>query len=175
MKTMLASLWRRRSASELLHELNVTDQYHGLVLQELDRCGVDPHVVTVDVRQVGTAQDGLEVYAAMVHLTKWDQASSVRLLLGLPLIELKIRDAARASWLASSHHFVGLWVHASKQLTLPAELKRVISELAPEGPSKDRLAIAKLSAEKRQETEEFHLGDLQSKLKSLSSDGWWQD
>ena len=39
---MLGALWRKRSASELLHELTVTDQYHGLVLQELDRCGVDP-------------------------------------------------------------------------------------------------------------------------------------
>lgn len=172
---MLGALWRKRSASELLHELTVTDQYHGLVLQELDRCGVDPHVVTVDVRQIGAAQDGLEVYAAMVHLTKWDQSSAVRLLLGLPLIEQKIRETARASWLASGHHFVGLWVHASKQLSLPAELKRTISELAPDVYLRDRLAIAKQSAERRRAAEECPRGDLMTKLKSLSSDGWWQD
>ena len=112
----------------MLDGLSVFDQYHGLVLQVLDRCGVAPDVITVDVRQMGVAADGCDVYAAMVHLTRWEPTSAVRLLLGLPLIELEIREAARASWLASRHHFVGLWVHASKQLNLPADLKRSVSK-----------------------------------------------
>jgi hypothetical protein len=83
------------------------------------------------VKKSGQAADGLDVFVAMVRLLKWDQHSGVRLLLGLPLMENKIRKTVRATWLADYSHFAGLWVHASETLQVPDNLRNLLSTLAP--------------------------------------------
>jgi len=47
---------------------------------------------------------------------KWDRAPSVRLLLGLPILESRLRRVVRGSWLHEVSAFGGIWLHASGQL-----------------------------------------------------------
>ncbi len=106
-------------------------EYRELISGHFVRWGIRTESVTIEVKKSGQAADGLDVFVAMVRLLKWDQHSGVRLLLGLPLMENKIRKTVRATWLADYSHFAGLWVHASETLQVPDDLRNLLSTLAP--------------------------------------------
>lgn len=107
------------------------DLYRDLVQETLERCGVAWDSLIVEIQSVGLSVDRKKVYVAMIYLARWERNSALRLLMGLPLIEAKVREAARTSWLAGHSHFIGLWVHASARLQFPGELRYLIQELTP--------------------------------------------
>jgi hypothetical protein len=55
----------------------------------------------------------------MLRLVSWERTSAIRLLLGLPILESRLRRAVRGSWLREVSHFGGVWVHASGQMQDP--------------------------------------------------------
>ncbi|MGV3572815.1 MAG: hypothetical protein ACO1PB_19640 [Ramlibacter sp.] len=109
-------------------------EYESLIADQCRRWGIADGVVTVEVRRIGRAPDGLDVYLGMVRLAQWERDSSLRLLLGLPLLETKIRRMVRTLWVGEMSHFGGLWLHASEQLhATPAmrELRELLIQLTP--------------------------------------------
>jgi hypothetical protein len=117
-------------------------EYQGLIADQFRRWGIEPGVVTVEVQLFGRAPDGFNVFVGMVRLTRWDRASALRVLIGLPLLEAKVRKLVRGTWLADFSHFGGLWLHASESLghsAGAAELRELMMQLAPSTPAWQRL------------------------------------
>lgn len=111
-------------------------EYEGLIATQFRRWGITEPAVTVDVRPLGKAHDGLDVYVGMVRLAHWERTPALRLLLGLPMLETKIRKTVRSLWIGEVSHFGGLWLHASEQLhasAAPGELRELMMQLTPPG------------------------------------------
>lgn len=107
-------------------------EYAQLVAAQLRRSGISLRCTTVEVRKLGQAPDGFDVFVGMLRLHRWDRSSALRLLVGLPLLEARVRRAVRGTWLADYSHFGGLWLHASEQLQSspgPAELRQLLLAL----------------------------------------------
>lgn len=94
----------------------VEAEYEELVRLQLAKLGVPLDTVSVEVRPAGEMEDGRAVYLGMVRLTAWEARTSLRLLMALPLLEAKTRQALETMWLTDVSHFGGLWVHASSSL-----------------------------------------------------------
>jgi len=94
----------------------ITAEYRTLIVDQLVRGGVGASCVEIEVRQAGKARDGRQVFIGMLRLVQWERTSAVRLLLGLPILESRVRRVVRGSWLRDVSHFGGVWVHASGQL-----------------------------------------------------------
>lgn len=105
-------------------------EYQTLIAAQFRRWGISQTCVTIEVKTVGQ-HEGYDVFVGMVRLSRWERISSLRVLIGLPLLENKIRKSVRASWLADYSHFGGLWLHASEQIGAPGELRDLISQVAP--------------------------------------------
>lgn len=117
------------------HGLEV--EYQALIATQFRRLGITSSSTTIEVRTVGHGAHGHDILVGMVRLHQWERVSALRLLLGLPVLEARIRKLVRATWLADYSHFGGLWLHASEQLhTTPGaqELRGLIRSLTP-GPS----------------------------------------
>ena len=113
-------------------------EYQDLIAGLFRRWGLEPGCVTIEVRLVGRAPDGFDVFVGMVRLAQWERASALRVLVGLPLLEAKVRKTVRATWLADFSHFGGLWLHASDQLSsgpAAAELRDLLLQLVPPSPA----------------------------------------
>jgi hypothetical protein len=91
-------------------------EYEDIVRAQLARLGVPLDTVEVEVRPAGAMQDGRNIYLGMVRLTRWHPRTSLRVLVGLPLLEAKTRQSLETTWLTDVSHFGGLWVHASSTL-----------------------------------------------------------
>lgn len=126
LRHLFSRLHRRMNGNDMEE---TSDHYLDLVQETLERCGIAWDSLIVEIQSVGLAVDQKTVYAAMVYLDRWERTSALRLLMGLPLIEARVREAARNSWLASHSHFTGLWVHASARLQFPDELRHLIQEI----------------------------------------------
>jgi hypothetical protein len=107
-------------------------EYQALIAAEFRRLRICPTCTTIEVRRLGYSPGGFELLAGMVRLHRWERRSALRLLLGLPTLESRIRRAVRATWLADYSHFGGLWLHTSEQLLLDpesGELRRLVRSL----------------------------------------------
>ena len=112
-------------------------EYQTLIATQFRRWGISTSCVTVEVRQIGRAPDGFEVFVGMVRLHRWDRISGLRVLLGLPMLESKVRRTVRGTWMADFSHFGGLWLHASEQLgatEASSELRQLMVQLVPASP-----------------------------------------
>jgi hypothetical protein len=94
----------------------VTQEYRSIIHDQLVRGGVLPKCVEIEVRGAGKLRDGHTMYVAMLRLVSWERTTAIRLLLGLPILESRLRRAIRGSWLREVSHFGGIWVHASGQM-----------------------------------------------------------
>lgn len=94
----------------------VIEEYRGIILDQLMRGGVSASCLEIEVRPSGKLRDGRTNYVAMMRLVNWEKSSAVRLLLGLPILESRVRRLVRGSWLRELSSFGGLWLHASGQL-----------------------------------------------------------
>lgn len=109
-------------------------EYQGIIATQFRRWGIETGCITVEVRQIGRAPDGYDVFVGMVRLNEWRRESALRVLLGLPLLEAKVRKMVRGTWLADVSHFGGLWLHASEQLHATGqlgELRELLVQVAP--------------------------------------------
>lgn len=104
--------------------------YRQIVEHQFERWGIRLDCVHIEIRKLGHADDGLDVFVAMVRICAWDRPSVLRLLIGLPLLERRVRRAVRQSWLADLSHFTGLWVHASEHVAPAAERDELRALLA---------------------------------------------
>jgi hypothetical protein len=103
-------------------------EYEKLIVEQLRRWGVSDRHASVEVRQVDIRQ-GKEVFVGMVRLLQWNRDSALRVLLGLPMLEKKIRKRARAIWVSDVSHFDGIWLQASSELQTAdavSELRRTL-------------------------------------------------
>jgi hypothetical protein len=94
----------------------ITQEYRSIIHDQLVRGGVLPRCVEVEVRQAGKLRDGHFMFVGMLRLVSWERTTAIRLLLGLPILESRLRRAIRGSWLREVSHFGGIWVHASGQM-----------------------------------------------------------
>jgi hypothetical protein len=90
--------------------------YRDLLAELLDAGGVPVDSVDVEVRYLGKARDGLQVFLGMLRLRRWQRKASLRLMIGLPLLEHAVRRRLRGSWLRDVSHFGGVWLHPSGQM-----------------------------------------------------------
>ena len=91
-------------------------EYHGLIVTQVRRMGISPDSISIEVRRIGKGPHDFDVLVGMVRLHRWDRVSALRVLVGLPLLEAKIRKMVRGSWLADFSYFGGLWLHASEHV-----------------------------------------------------------
>ncbi len=109
-------------------------EYQKLIEAQFRRMGIDEDCLTIEVRCTGHGPHGFDVLAGMVRLHRWERNSALRLLIGLPLIESRVRKLVRSTWLADYSHFSGLWLHASEHLHEEAgaeELRELVQALTP--------------------------------------------
>jgi hypothetical protein len=134
----LSRLFRRKHASGTDSESEcrssqlgegLASEYQGLIDSQFLRWGLSPQCVRVTVRNVGKRADGLDVFAGLVTLTAWERDTGLRLLLGLPLLDARIRRRVQATWLTEYSHFDGLWLHSAQKLAVPPELKELLISL----------------------------------------------
>jgi len=110
-------------------------EYQSLIASQFRRWGISATCTTIEVRKLGKAPDGYDVFVGLVRLSQWERESALRLLIGLPLIESKVRKAMRSTWLADFSHFGGLWLHSSEQVQHTPELRELLGKLVPLAPS----------------------------------------
>ncbi len=112
-------------------EISIRTEYREHVQEQLARFGIPTDVADVEMRAAGVFE-GRPVFLAMVRLVKWHRKPSLRLLLGLPLLELNVRRALQNTWLVGVSHFGGLWLHPSSQLAqsnAAAEIRTLVAVL----------------------------------------------
>lgn len=103
-------------------------EYERLVLRHLAQWGVHAESVVVRVDQLAP-REGKEVFKATIYLVSWHRTTAVRVLLGLPILENKIRKVLQTLWLSDVSAFDGLAVQVSQACQQPAtrsELRRII-------------------------------------------------
>lgn len=96
--------------------LGLEAEYQALIAHEFQRAGISDRCASLEVRTLGRSPQGFDILVGMVRLQQWERPSALRLLLGLPLLEVRVRKLVRSTWLADYSHFGGLWLHASEKL-----------------------------------------------------------
>ena len=91
-------------------------EYQQLIADQFRRLGINDVCTTIEVRRIGHGPHGFDLLVGMIRVHRWERTSVLRLLIGLPLIESRVRKLVRSTWLADYSHFGGLWVHASEHL-----------------------------------------------------------
>ena len=106
-------------------------EYQRLVAQHLARWGVPESHVAIEVRQVGSRMGKL-LFDVVVCLAHWDRITALRVLIGLPLFEKKIRKALEGLWLQDVSTLRAVLVCASESLQEQepcAELRQTLVSL----------------------------------------------
>ena len=113
-------------------------EYERQILLVLHRWGITETCTSIQVVPIGEGADGRQIFVALIRILAWERRPALRLLLGLPLLERKVRKAIRAHWVSEASHFGGLWLHASERLAdtpADAELRHLIGSLTQPKPS----------------------------------------
>lgn len=106
-------------------------EYQRLVEHHLHRWGVDASCATVEI-QVEKRRGRKDVFVATVCIEAWQRNAVLRVLLGLPLLDKKIRQAVSALWLADVSEFRGVLLKVSPALheaAASAELRELLVSL----------------------------------------------
>jgi hypothetical protein len=135
----LRRIFRRHSSSEDQTDYHsipdlpqgIESEYQKLVTDYLCRWGIPEPCASVQVLNTGKDGEGRDVFVALVRLVRWERFAVLRLLIGLPLFERKIRKTLPA-WLADVSIFGGIWLNTAGELqeTLAlAELRHLVVQL----------------------------------------------
>ena len=118
-----ASLLRRRGSE---HETDyetlgtaeggLEAEYLKVLEPELRSWGIPERCASMQVQQVGHTPHGRGVFVGVIRLIAWERKPAMRLLLGLPFLERRVKQALSTRWLLDVSHFGGLWLHASERL-----------------------------------------------------------
>ena len=73
-------------------------EYQRLIAGQLARWGVGDHLVSVEVQQGGRRKK--PVFGAVLTIHGWERDAVLRVLVGLPLLEKKVRRAVADLWIA---------------------------------------------------------------------------
>lgn len=103
----------------------IATAYSDILQQQVREAGIADDVVTIDMTVVGRTGDGRLALAAMIKLTAWCEQGTIRLLLGLPLFEAKVRRCLRNHWLNDVSFFAGVWLHSASATRDPKVLGRL--------------------------------------------------
>ncbi|MBK6008750.1 hypothetical protein JJB11_21845 [Ramlibacter ginsenosidimutans] len=120
MFSKLKSHFRRRSEHETDYDQlghnagGLPVEYFKVIETELRRLGIPESSASLEVVQVAMTPQGRGVYAGQVRLVRWDDGKAIRLLLGLPILERRVRRALQAHWVLELSNFSGLWLHAAE-------------------------------------------------------------
>ena len=107
-------------------------EYQRLVEHHLRRWGVDASCASVDIQQIERRRGRKDVFVATICIETWERNAVLRVLLGLPLLDKKIRQAVSALWLADVSEFQGVLLKVSPALheaEAGAELRQLVVSL----------------------------------------------
>jgi hypothetical protein len=90
-------------------------EYRRMVTTHLERIGVPPECAVVEVEELDAGR-GKPAFVATVCLIAWDRNAVLRVLLGLPLLDKKVRKAAEVSWAADVSVFKGVQLRVAESL-----------------------------------------------------------
>jgi hypothetical protein len=115
-------------------------EYRRMVASHLDRLGVPPACAVVEVEQLEDER-GKQAFVATICVVAWDRNAVLRVLLGLPLLDKKVRKAAEVSWAADVSVFKGVQLRVTEALhasRATSELRHlVVSLTTAEGAQRD--------------------------------------
>ena len=117
-------------------------EYQRLVENHLRRWGVGEHCAQVEIQQIEQRKGRREVFVATIVLTAWDRNGVLRVLIGLPMLDKKVRQAVAALWLADVSDFQGLLVKVmpgAQETAATAELRHLLVSLTG---SRGRASVA---------------------------------
>ena len=146
-RKLAARLRRRRSAEETDYDVlghavdGLEAEYLKVLEPELRGWGVPATCASLHVQQVGQTPHGRGVFVGVIRLVAWERRPALRLMLGLPILERKVRRALSTRWLADVSHFGGLWLHTSDKIAdtgAVQELRELLAEVA-DGTDKGRV------------------------------------
>lgn len=115
-------------------------EYEKLVAAHLERFGIDVARVEIRVTCTGRHPGGREIFLANLRLTSWQRDAAVRLLLGLPLLERKVRKTLATLWLSDVSIFEGICLGVGGELLegrAQSELRRALVALDSGGTDSD--------------------------------------
>jgi hypothetical protein len=106
--------------------------YQRLVEHHLRRWGVPESCASVEIQQIEQRKGRRDIFVATISLDAWDRDGVLRVLLGLPLLDKKIRKAVPALWLGEVSEFRGVQLRVSPALGEAAptsELRQLVVSL----------------------------------------------
>jgi len=119
-------------------------EYQRLITHQLARWGVTERLVHVEVRQSG-GRKTKPAFSAVLTIHGWERDPVLRVLIGLPLLEKKVRRAVAERWIADVSTFDGLLVTISPRLRdTPActELRQLLVTITGSGPKRVKAGTA---------------------------------
>lgn len=117
-------------------------EYQRLIAGQLARWGVGDHLVSVEVQQGGRRKK--PVFGAVLTIHGWERDAVLRVLVGLPLLEKKVRRAVADLWIADVSTFEGLMVKVSPRLQDTAacsELRQLLVSITGGRPQRVKAGI----------------------------------
>lgn len=122
-------------------------EYEHIIREQLAHAGISPSAVALEVRHLSRSES-VPVLIGILQLQAWERQAAFRTMLGLPMLEDKVRRALNGTWLQDVSRFGGLWLHASAELkATPAfhELSAVIMHLEDAEPWDEATSIFRSS------------------------------
>jgi hypothetical protein len=117
-------------------------EYLKVLEPELRGWGIPERCAALQVQQVGHTPHGRGIFVGVIRLVAWERRPAMRLLLGLPFLERRVKQALSTRWLLDVSHFGGLWLHASERLQngeAGRELRELLAEFSePPGGARQR-------------------------------------
>jgi hypothetical protein len=152
----LRKIFRRSSSSDEQTDYQsipdapqtVESEYQKLVKDNLRRWGIPEVCTSVQILKLGKDVQEREIFVALVRLLRWDRLAVLRLLIGLPLFETKVRKTLPA-WLTDVSRFGGIWLNTTgelHQIPVLSELRHLVIQLT--GP-KAKTTTGAARAERR--------------------------
>lgn len=117
-------------------------EYQRLIVNQLARWGVSERLVSVKVHQAGRRKK--PVFSAVLTIQGWERDAVLRVLIGLPLLERKVRRAVADLWIADVSTFDGLLVRIAPQLhESPAcsELRQLLVSITGGRPQRVKAGV----------------------------------
>lgn len=94
----------------------VAAEYETVVHGVLRNWGVPAECTEVAIHQMGETTNGRKIFVAAIRLISWERKAGLRMLLGLPFLERKIRKTIGAHWVVEVSHFAGVWLHVADRV-----------------------------------------------------------
>jgi hypothetical protein len=107
-------------------------EYEKIIEVQMRRMGISDGCASVEVRNTGQDAAGRDIFVGLVRLGGWERKSALRLLLGLPMLDTKVRRTIEGLWLGEVSSYGGLWLHAGGQLneaSAVTELRQLMMSL----------------------------------------------